>query len=67
MGNAPSRLPAAGGKGFFDSVTEALKADLVMGNLEEPLTVDTGTGKCGAELHPLLPVPRPAGVRRAPA
>ncbi|MET8306165.1 MULTISPECIES: CapA family protein [unclassified Micromonospora] len=48
MGNAPSRLPAAGGKGFFTSVTGALKADLVMGNLEEPLTVDTGTGKCGA-------------------
>ncbi|MFY1618236.1 CapA family protein [Micromonospora sp. WMMD736] len=48
MGNAPSRLPAAGGKGFFDSVAGALKADLVMGNLEEPLTVDTGTGKCGA-------------------
>ena len=48
MGNAPSRLPSAGGKGFFTSVTEALKADLVMGNLEEPLTVDTGTGKCGA-------------------
>ncbi|MGW0213041.1 CapA family protein [Micromonospora chokoriensis] len=48
MGNAPSRLPAGGGKGFFTSVTEALKADVVMGNLEEPLTVDTGTGKCGA-------------------
>ncbi|MBM0232545.1 CapA family protein [Micromonospora sp. STR1_7] len=48
MGNAPSRLPAGGGKGFFASVSEALKADLVMGNLEEPLTVDTGTGKCGA-------------------
>ncbi|MET8526956.1 CapA family protein [Micromonospora sp. NPDC005172] len=47
MGNAPSRLPAAGGKGFFDPVTGALRADLVMGNLEEPLTVDTGTGKCG--------------------
>ncbi|MFI7603601.1 CapA family protein [Micromonospora sp. NPDC049366] len=48
MGNAPSRLPANGGKGFFDSVKKALAADLVMGNLEEPLTVDTGTGKCGA-------------------
>ncbi|GAB3951077.1 hypothetical protein GCM10027614_52480 [Micromonospora vulcania] len=48
MGNAPSRLPANGGKGFFASVTAALKADVVMGNLEEPLTVDTGTGKCGA-------------------
>jgi hypothetical protein len=48
MGNAPSRLPAKGGKGFFDGVREALAADLVMGNLEEPLTEDTGTGKCGA-------------------
>ncbi|MBY8875445.1 CapA family protein [Micromonospora sp. PLK6-60] len=47
MGNAPSRLPANGGKGFFDDVAKALKADLVMGNLEEPLTEDTGTGKCG--------------------
>ncbi|SCL62197.1 Poly-gamma-glutamate biosynthesis protein CapA/YwtB (capsule formation), metallophosphatase superfamily [Micromonospora citrea] len=47
MGNAPNRLPAKGGKGFFDSVEKALAADLVMGNLEEPLTVDTGTGKCG--------------------
>ncbi|MFI7576172.1 CapA family protein [Micromonospora sp. NPDC049497] len=47
MGNAPDRLPSNGGKGFFDSVKKALAADLVMGNLEEPLTVDTGTGKCG--------------------
>ncbi|MFG1950656.1 CapA family protein [Micromonospora sp. NPDC048830] len=47
MGNAPNRVPPNGGKGFFDSVKGALKADLVMGNLEEPLTVDTGTGKCG--------------------
>jgi len=48
IGNAPSRLPAADGRGFFASVTAALKADLVMGNLEEPLTADTGTGKCAA-------------------
>ncbi|BCL14413.1 CapA family protein [Micromonospora sagamiensis] len=48
MGNAPNRLPPNGGKGFFDGVKTALEADLVMGNLEEPLTVDTGTGKCGA-------------------
>ncbi|MFI7072609.1 CapA family protein [Micromonospora sediminicola] len=48
MGNAPHRLPAGGGKGFFDSVEKTLAADMVMGNLEEPLTVDTGTGKCGA-------------------
>nr|MDT0662626.1 CapA family protein [Micromonospora sp. DSM 115978] len=49
LGNAPNRLPADGGRGFFDSVREALAADLVMGNLEEPLTEDTGTGKCGAD------------------
>jgi hypothetical protein len=48
MGNAPNRLPANGGKGFFNSVKSALTADLVMGNLEEPLTDDTGAGKCGA-------------------
>ncbi|TDB73366.1 CapA family protein [Micromonospora sp. KC723] len=49
MGNAPSRLPANGGKGFFDEVADALSADLVMGNLEEPLTDDTGTGKCAPD------------------
>ncbi|WP_091552511.1 CapA family protein [Micromonospora pattaloongensis] len=47
MGNVPGRLPADDGRGFFDSVTDALAADLVMGNLEEPLTDDTGTSKCG--------------------
>jgi hypothetical protein len=49
MGNAPNRLPARGGDGFFDSVASALAADLVMGNLEQPLTDDTGAGKCGAD------------------
>jgi hypothetical protein len=49
MGNAPNRLPANGGAGFFDSVESALSADLVMGNLEQPLTNDTGIGKCGAD------------------
>ncbi|MEJ3742201.1 CapA family protein [Actinomycetes bacterium KLBMP 9797] len=48
MGNAPGKLPPNGGKGFFDDVKSALAADLVMGNLEEPLTDDTGAGKCGA-------------------
>lgn len=48
LGNAPGRLPPNDGKGFFDSVKSALAADLVMGNLEEPLTEDTGAGKCGA-------------------
>ncbi|MFI7543026.1 CapA family protein [Actinoplanes sp. NPDC049599] len=48
MGSAPNKLPADNGKGFFDSVRDALKSDLVMGNLEQPLTGDTGTSKCGS-------------------
>ncbi|HEY2950004.1 MAG TPA: CapA family protein [Micromonosporaceae bacterium] len=48
MANAPNRLPAGGGVGFFDSVQQTLAADVVMGNLEEPLTEDTGVSKCGA-------------------
>nr|WP_221378210.1 CapA family protein [Actinoplanes polyasparticus] len=48
MSNAPSRMPPADGAGFFDSVKKALASDLVMGNLEQPLTTDTGTSKCGA-------------------
>jgi poly-gamma-glutamate capsule biosynthesis protein CapA/YwtB (metallophosphatase superfamily) len=48
MGNAASgRLPANGGKGFFDQVKHLFPADLVMGNLEQPITNDTGVGKCG--------------------
>ena len=47
MSNAPSRMPPADGDGFFDSVTADLKSDLVMGNLEQPLTDDTGASKCG--------------------
>ncbi|WP_239127360.1 CapA family protein [Asanoa siamensis] len=49
MGNAPGNLPANGGKGFFDGVKKDLAADLVMGNLEEPLTEDTGRSKCGPD------------------
>ncbi|GAA0815518.1 CapA family protein [Spirilliplanes yamanashiensis] len=52
MGSAPNKLPANGGEGFFDDVAEALKADLVMGNLEQPLTGDTGTSKCGTPPRP---------------
>lgn len=48
MGSAPNKLPANGGKGFFKSVQDDLKSDLVMGNLEQPLTGDTGTSKCGS-------------------
>ncbi|WP_305787449.1 CapA family protein [Symbioplanes lichenis] len=48
MGSVPGRLPANDGAGFFDSVAPGLKSDLVMGNLEQPLTEDTGTSKCGS-------------------
>ena len=48
MSNAPNRMPASDGDGFFDSVQEGLKSDFVMGNLEQPLTGDTGTSKCGS-------------------
>lgn len=49
LGNAPGRLPPNDGRGFFTPVRRALAADLVMGNLEEPLTEDTGHAKCGAD------------------
>jgi hypothetical protein len=44
---APS-VPPNSGKGFFASVHSSLVADLQMGNLEEPITNDTGTTKCSA-------------------
>jgi hypothetical protein len=46
MGSAPNGLPPAGGKDFFARVKDALPADLQMGNLEQPLTNDTGVDKC---------------------
>ncbi|MFL6141912.1 MAG: CapA family protein [Labedaea sp.] len=46
MGSAPDKLPPGNGKGFFDRVAEPLRADLTMGNLETPLTEDTGVTKC---------------------
>jgi hypothetical protein len=52
MGSAPNKLPADDGEGFFDSVQEGLKSDLVMGNLEQPLTGDTGSSKCGTPARP---------------
>ncbi|HWS36759.1 MAG TPA: CapA family protein [Actinoplanes sp.] len=52
MGDAPNKLPANDGDGFFDSVKSSLAADLVMGNLEQPLTGDTGTSKCGTPKRP---------------
>ncbi|BCJ43311.1 metallophosphatase [Actinoplanes ianthinogenes] len=41
-------MPPRNGAGFFDSVRKGLASDLVMGNLEQPLTDDTGASKCGA-------------------
>jgi Bacterial capsule synthesis protein PGA_cap len=49
MGSAPSGLPPNSGKDLFTPVREALRADLQMGNLEQPLTNDTGVGKCSPE------------------
>ena len=46
MGTSPSSLPPNGGAGFFDEVKAALAADLVMGNLDQPISVDTGRVKC---------------------
>jgi hypothetical protein len=47
MGSAPGNLPPNNGAGFFDPVKAALAADLVMGNLETPLSEPTGYSKCG--------------------
>ncbi|WP_203733754.1 CapA family protein [Paractinoplanes durhamensis] len=52
MSNAPSRMPPDNGDGFFDSVKSGLKSDLVMGNLEQPLSDDTGASKCGSPPEP---------------
>jgi hypothetical protein len=46
MGTEPDSLPPNGGAGFFDPVKDALAADVVMGNLETPLTPDTKKVKC---------------------
>lgn len=63
MGNA-GRLPARDGAGFFDGVAEAIAAELAMGNLEQPLTGDTGFRKCPADstaCHAFRVPPRYAG------
>jgi hypothetical protein len=52
MGSAPNGLPPAGGRDFFATVRDALRADLQMGNLEQPLTNDTGVSKCPAAAPP---------------
>jgi hypothetical protein len=55
MGTQPGDIPPRNGAGFFDPVKDALAADLVMGNLETPLTPDTGRVKCRL----VTPSPRP--------
>src|SRR5687767_12923866 len=49
MASAPSLMPANDGKNFFDQVKHLFPADLVMGNLEETLTEDTGHSKCAPD------------------
>lgn len=66
MGDAGA-LPAGDGDGFFDDVADALAADLVMGNLEQPLTGDTGFEKCDEDsdgCHAFRAPPRYAGHLR---
>jgi poly-gamma-glutamate capsule biosynthesis protein CapA/YwtB (metallophosphatase superfamily) len=63
MGSAPDKLPPGNGKGFFDKVAEPLRADLTMGNLETPLTEDTGVTKCP---KPTTPPSAPPAQPSAP-
>jgi Bacterial capsule synthesis protein PGA_cap len=56
MGAAPNSLPPSGARTFFADVKGALQADLPMGNLEQPLTNDTGVTKCPT------PSPGPGGA-----
>lgn len=44
----PGNWPANNGRDIYKKVTPLLKGDLVMGNLEEPVTADTGYRKCSA-------------------
>jgi hypothetical protein len=44
----PGNWPANNGRDIYKKVTPLLKGDLVMGNLEEPVTADTGFRKCSA-------------------
>jgi len=62
MGTQPGDIPPRGGDGLFDPVKEALAADLVMGNLETPLTADTGRVKCGL----VTPSPSPGNPSPKP-
>jgi len=59
LGAAPT-LPPNNGATFFDGVRGELTGDVVMGNLESPLTDDTGHRKCKPPPTPsAAPTPRP--------
>jgi hypothetical protein len=60
MGAAPGALPPADGRGFFAGVGDALRSDVQMGNLEEPLTNDTGVTKCPKPSAAPSPAPSPS-------
>jgi poly-gamma-glutamate capsule biosynthesis protein CapA/YwtB (metallophosphatase superfamily) len=49
MGDAPGSMPANDGRGFFDKVKSLFAVDFMMGNMEEPITDDTGHVKCRPE------------------
>jgi len=49
MGDAPGSMPANDGRGFFDKVKSLFAVDFMMGNMEEPITEDTGFIKCRPE------------------
>jgi hypothetical protein len=53
IGDGKSNMPPNGGREFFSKVTPLFDADLMMGNLEEPITDDTGFVKC----DPAVPIP----------
>ncbi|HEY7174436.1 MAG TPA: CapA family protein, partial [Micromonosporaceae bacterium] len=69
MGSAPDHLPPSNGKGFFAPVESALRSDLQMANLEEPLTNVATSSKCGATpTAPATPAAPPSpGASKSPA
>jgi hypothetical protein len=60
----PGNWPANDGKDIYTKVKQLLTGDLVMGNLEEPVTEDTGFRKCSegsTSCHQFYAPPRYAG------
>jgi len=49
MAAAPRFVPPDGGAGLFDAVAPALRSDLQMANLEEPITDTTTSTKCSSK------------------